>query len=107
MAVLERLEVPMHWFVAELDRSAPPELTLPMLRRLRADGKPYEVRVFAGVDHDMRRFTVRGGERQHGGYAPGYFVAEVEAARLYSGLTEVALRSNPWNSPRRRPVHGR
>lgn len=95
MAVLDRLEVPMHWFVAELDRSAPPELTLPMLRRLRADGKPYEVQVFAGVDHGMRRFTVRGGERQHGGYAPGYFVAEVEAARLYSGLTEVALRSDP------------
>ena len=86
MPVLERLTVPMHWFVAEQDRSAPPELTLPMLDRLRAAGKPYEVEIFAGVDHGMRRFTESDGERHPAGYAPGYFAAEVAAARRLSGL---------------------
>ena len=85
--VLERLELPMVWFVAELDRSAPPRLTLPQLRRLRAAGKPYEVRLFPGVDHGMRRFSEdETGERSYAGYAPGYFAAEVEAARRFAGL---------------------
>ena len=87
MPVLEKLAVPMVWFVAELDRSAPPELTLPMLRRLRAAGKPFEVRVFQGVDHDMRRFVEHQGERTSVGYAPDYFAAEVAAARRLSALT--------------------
>ena len=80
MPVLEELGLPMVWFVAELDRSAPPELTLPMLRRLQAAGKPYELRLFSGVDHGMRRFVEKGGERRPMGYAPGYFAAEVAAA---------------------------
>jgi dienelactone hydrolase len=84
MAVLAELELPMRWFVAELDLSAPPELTLPMLRRLRAAGKPYEVELIAGVDHGMLRFTESGGRRVYTGYAPGYFAAEVAAARRLS-----------------------
>ena len=84
--VLDMLSMPMLWLLAEADESAPIELTLPALRRLQADGKPYEIVVFPGADHTMLLFTEESGERVHTGYAPDYFRTEVEAARRLSGL---------------------
>ena len=99
-AVLEDLDVPMVWLLAEDDESAPLELVLPALRRFQAAGKPYEVIVFPGADHSMLRFTEESGERTYTGYTPGYFEAEVQAARRFSGLdwfflTRLGLQNLP------------
>ncbi len=84
-ALLEQLDSPMVWLLAEADESAPVELTLPALERLRAAGKPYELTVYPGADHSMLRFVENDdGERSYTGYVPGYFAAEVEAARRLS-----------------------
>ena len=71
MSVLEGLDVPMAWLLAEADTSAPIELALPMLERLQAKGHSVQVKVFPGADHAMIMLP--------DGYAPGYFRAEVEA----------------------------
>ena len=71
--VLEGLEVPTTWLLAEKDASAPIELALPMLERLQARGKPIDVRVFPDADHAMLLLP--------DGYAPGYFQAEVDAVK--------------------------
>ena len=73
MSVLEALEIPSVWLLAEEDTSAPIELALPMLERLQTQGKKIEVQVFPGADHTMLTLP--------DGYAPGYFAAEVEAVR--------------------------
>ena len=86
MAVLQALDTPMVWLLAEADTSAPIELSLPFLERLQAQDKPIEVRVFKGAEHSMLLFIEEGGEKVFTSYAPGYFRAEVEAAeRLASG----------------------
>jgi dienelactone hydrolase len=82
--VLEQLSIPMVWFLAEQDRSAPIELALPMLRRLEAKGKPYEIVVFPEADHTMLLFSEEAGGRVYTGYAPSYFAQEVEAAKRLS-----------------------
>ena len=61
-----------------------------MLRRFQQAGKPHELQVFPGVDHGMRRFTEHDGKRVTTGYTPGYFAAEVAAARRLSGLGPAA-----------------
>ena len=83
--LLSHLDVPMTWFLAEADLSAPIELTRPALERLRAAGKPYELTVYPGADHSMLLFTEEDGERVFTGYVPGYFPAMVDAARRHSG----------------------
>ncbi|MGB5513452.1 MAG: alpha/beta hydrolase [Thermoanaerobaculia bacterium] len=85
MDVLEGLEIPMVWLLAENDTSAPIELALPMLESLQAQGKPIDVRVFPEADHSMLLLP--------NGYAPGYFQAEVEAALDLSAKT--LLPSSP------------
>jgi len=84
--VLDDLTIPMAWFLGEADESAPNELTIPTLRRLRESGKPYELILFPDADHTMLIFDERDGERIYSGYAPGYFRAEVEHARRLAGL---------------------
>lgn len=78
--VLDELSIPMAWFLGDADESAPNELTIPRLRRLRESGKPYELTVFPGADHGMLVFEEHDGLRDYTGYAPGYFRAEVETA---------------------------
>ncbi len=84
-ALLGKLDVPTTWLLAEADRSAPVELARPALERLRAAGRPIELTVYPAADHGMLRFTESGGERTYTGYVPGYFAAEVAAARRHSG----------------------
>ena len=60
---------------AEQDIEAPPEPTLQVLARLRAQGKPVTVRVFPNADHGLQDFVVRDGKRVRTQYANGYFPA--------------------------------
>lgn len=78
--LLEALCVPMTWFLADSDESAPNALTIPRLQALSASGFPIEVRVFPGSDHGMLTFDGGREARSYTGYAPGYHQAEVAAA---------------------------
>ncbi len=86
-ALLETSCVPMSWFLAEQDESAPNRFTIPKLRRLEAAGRPLELTVFPGTDHGMLRFREVEGQREYLDYAPGYFESEVEAALRWSSGT--------------------
>ncbi len=70
---LERLDIPMLWLIAGKDIEAPPELTVAVLSRLRRQGKPVSVVVFANADHGLQDFDVRDGKRVRTKYADGYF----------------------------------
>jgi dienelactone hydrolase len=90
--LLTDLSIPMAWFLGEADESAPNELTIPRLRRLRELGKPYELILFGATDHTMLIFEVRDGERIYTGYSPGYFRSEVEHALRFVADTNSASR---------------
>lgn len=57
MAVLRTLDVPQLWVLGGSDQVMPPRLTLERLARLRAEGKPVQVAVFPGADHQMLEFV--------------------------------------------------
>jgi dienelactone hydrolase len=78
--LLATLDVPMLWLLASADESAPNELTIPKLRKLRDAGRPIDVIVYDGADHGMLLFNEVDGQRQYTGYASGYFSAEVRFA---------------------------
>ncbi len=87
-AVLSELSIPMAWFLGEADESAPNELTIPQLRRLREQGKPYELILFKDAAHTMLVFEDRDGQPAYTGYAPQYFRAEVEHALRFTADTK-------------------
>ncbi len=84
--VVEHLSIPVVWIIAGADESAPPEFTIEQVRRLRDEGKPYPLIVFAGAAHGMLEFEERDGERVYTGYASDYFKTEVSWARRLTGL---------------------
>lgn len=84
---LEQLNVPMAWLLAGEDEITPDDETLPKLRKMMAEGKPYDVITFPGADHSMLVFKEEGGVRVYTGYAENYFRAQVECARRLAGIT--------------------
>ena len=52
-ALLDTLDLPVAWFLADHDRSSPNEQTIAKLCSWKASGKPYELIVFPGADHGM------------------------------------------------------
>jgi dienelactone hydrolase len=93
--VVETLCVPMTWFLADSDQSAPNALTIPRLQALSASGFPSEVRVFTGADHSMLAFEEEGRARSYTGYATGYHQAEVEAALKWIDTDPDTLQCPP------------
>ena len=83
--VLQELDVPMVWLLGEKDESAPNELTIPKLREMIAEGKPYELIVFPDADHSMLLFHEEGETRAYTGYAVDYFTTQLDRARRLSG----------------------
>ena len=79
--LLESTDVPMAWFLGSEDESAPNRQTITKLRAWEAAGRPVQLTVFEGADHGMLVFHEEDGRRVYTGYAPGYFSAEVDAAR--------------------------
>jgi pimeloyl-ACP methyl ester carboxylesterase len=72
-AVLQRLDVPILWVLAEQDREAPIERTRELLSSFAADGKPIETWMFPGTDHGMFEFiTERDGTRRNTRITDGY-----------------------------------
>lgn len=70
---LEALGVPMLWLMGGRDIEAPPEKTLQILARLRAQGKPITVVVFPNADHGIQDFVVKDRVRVRTQYSAGYF----------------------------------
>ncbi len=102
-ALLDTLNVPMAWFLAAEDRSAPNEQTIAKLQQWRAAGKPYELYLFPDTDHGMLEFREENGRRVYTRYTPGYTRAEVEAARRLLGMEAAEHRSNA--TPRVEPMN--
>jgi pimeloyl-ACP methyl ester carboxylesterase len=72
-AVLEQLDVPLLWILAEQDREAPIERTRELLSSLAARGKPIETWLFPNTDHGMFEFTIgQDGTRQATRVTDGY-----------------------------------
>lgn len=57
MAVLRTLDLPQLWVLGGSDEVMPPRLTLERLAQLRGEGKPVQVAVFPGADHQMLEFV--------------------------------------------------
>ena len=85
-ALLQDLDVPMAWLLAEEDRSAPNEQTIATLRSLIEQGKPYSLTLFPNADHGMVIVSDDNGEITYTGYAPGYFQAEVDELRRLADM---------------------
>ena len=71
---LAELAIPQHWILAAEDSSAPTPETTAVLERLRATGKPIDIRTFANTEHGIVTFEQdAAGERTVTGYAKTYF----------------------------------
>ena len=74
LPVLEALDIPMLWVLAEEDREAPPDATREILLDLQASGRPIDLAVFPGTDHGIVEFELaEDGTRLSTRYADGYF----------------------------------
>lgn len=83
LPVLTALDASMLWIQAEDDTGAPPEATRDRLITLSAQGRPITVLEFPDTDHGIVRFeTAADGTRTSLGYAPGYYQAVLDWARL-------------------------
>jgi hypothetical protein len=85
-AVLDQLNIPMLWLLAENDSGAPNEQTIPKLEAYIASGKPFTLHVFPNADHGILQFEEVEGGRAITGYAPGYFQTEIGWAKAQFGL---------------------
>ncbi len=73
-AVLNKLDLPVLWVVAENDRAAPSEQTIKALSDLKANGKPIEAFLFPDTDHGMYEFIRNpDGSRWYTKVTDGYF----------------------------------
>jgi uncharacterized protein len=75
---MEKLNIPMLWVLGGKDTSAPNEVTIAELERLRAAGKPIDLKIYPTADHGIVEFEEKDGERVYTRYSPGYF--ELESA---------------------------
>jgi uncharacterized protein len=64
--LLRQLDAPIYWLYGDpnLDRFAPVQLSLERIETLRRSGKPYEVRVFEGADHNLRMVKAQNTQAQ-------------------------------------------
>ena len=76
--MLEKLDIPMLWVLGGKDIEAPNEVTIAELERLRAAGKPIDLKIYPEADHGIVDFEEKDGERVYTRYEPGYF--ELESA---------------------------
>ncbi len=73
-AVLNELDLPVLWVVAENDRAAPSEQTVKALSELKTRGKPIEAFIFPDTDHGMYDFIRNpDGSRRYTKVTEGYF----------------------------------
>jgi dienelactone hydrolase len=84
--VLDRLDIPMAWFLGGDDREAPNARTIERLRAYREAGKPFELTVFEHADHGILLYQVVDGQRIYTGVAADYYPAMVGAARRFARL---------------------
>lgn len=75
---LKKLDIPMLWVLGGKDIEAPNEVTIAELERLRAAGKPIDLKIYPEADHGIVEFEEKDGERVYTRYSPGYF--ELESA---------------------------
>lgn len=74
MDVLQNVDVPQLWALAEEDREAPITLTLERLAQLQKKGKPINIYVFPNTDHGMWEYRVdANGKRQHTRVTEGFY----------------------------------
>lgn len=83
---LEALDIPVLWLLAERDLEAPPEVTITVLERLKASGRPIDYVVFPRTDHGIVEFEMVEGRRVPRRYAPGYLSAMTAWLRAQGGL---------------------
>jgi pimeloyl-ACP methyl ester carboxylesterase len=73
-SVLNRLQIPLLWTIAEKDREAPIEETVAALAKLQEQGKPFDIYMFPDTDHGMYEFVEKAdGTRSNTRVADGYF----------------------------------
>jgi uncharacterized protein len=76
LPILEKLDIPMLWVLGGKDIEAPNEVTIAELERLRATGKPIDLKIYPDADHGIVEFEEKDGERVYTHYSPGYFELE-------------------------------
>lgn len=82
---LEKLDIPMLWVLGGKDTSAPNEVTIAELQRLKSAGKPFDLKIYPTADHGILEFEEKDGERVFTHYSPGYFELESEWVRKQAG----------------------
>jgi pimeloyl-ACP methyl ester carboxylesterase len=74
LPVLNAIDAPSLWVIAEDDVEAPPDTTRAILAELQANGALLDVAVFPGADHGMIDYVLdEEGERVSTRYSEGYF----------------------------------
>ncbi|MCW9016018.1 MAG: hypothetical protein OQJ89_03575, partial [Kangiellaceae bacterium] len=85
-SVLEKLDIPMIWHLAEEDRSAPNKETIKKLNMYGLAGKPFESIIYPEADHGILTFKEENGSRKLLKYSDDYFQKEVESIIRMSKL---------------------
>jgi dienelactone hydrolase len=71
------LTIPSLWIFGAEDSSMPTQLTLEVIAKLQADGKPVESKVYPQAEHGMLRFEGTDGHRRAIGYEPDYLSFQI------------------------------
>jgi pimeloyl-ACP methyl ester carboxylesterase len=94
--VLEKLQIPILWIIAEDDREAPIERTLLSLAALKEINKQLDVYIFPNTDHGMYEYRqLPDGSRQNLRVTDGYFKL----------ITEWVHQKKQLNSGKGLPFH--
>lgn len=82
LPVLQALDIPMLWVLADEDLEAPPDATRQIILDLQGAGHSVDLAVFPETDHGIVEFEVsESGERVSTRYADGYFRLLADWAR--------------------------
>jgi dienelactone hydrolase len=73
MVTLQKLNIPMYWLIAGEDIEAPPQLTIERIKKLKANGKPFDLKIYPNTDHGILLFKKEAGKKRvYTNYAKTY-----------------------------------
>lgn len=73
MVTLQKINIPMYWLIAGEDIEAPPQLTIDRIKKLKADGKPFDLKIYPNTDHGILLFKKEAGKKRvYTNYAETY-----------------------------------
>ena len=74
VSTLKKLNIPMYWLIAGEDIEAPPQITIKRIKQLKAEGKPFDLKIYPNTDHGFLLFKKESNKKRvYTNYTETYF----------------------------------